>query len=335
MKPHQVESWALNVIERVKLHQPIEDSRVELKSVWIASEKAARLIAGHANAARGALILWLVGVDEKEGVKGAQHEELANWYQKVKEQFDGLAPQLSDYSIPVDNTTIVALLFQTDRAPFVVKNPAYGKPNGGPVALEVPWRENTSTRSATRSDLLRLLSPLQASLNFEILGGSLTLTESRYRLVTDQEKLELSWSLMLELYAEVSVDAQIVIPFHRCEATFEMPGKIDRTWFDRVKLDPPRTGGWGGAPSELRSLTINSTGEEILVGGPGKVYLSADKRTPMIKADFDDALITASCLPINADRAITLDVKLSRVDALEGEVCRWKVKDPSQSSEGA
>jgi hypothetical protein len=38
-----------------------------------------------------------------------------------------------------------ALLFDTSRRPFVVKNPVYGNVNGGPVAFEVPWREGTET----------------------------------------------------------------------------------------------------------------------------------------------------------------------------------------------
>ena len=49
------------------------------------------------------------------------------------------------------------------RAPraAVVKNPAHGQPNGGPVELEVPWRDAARLRSASHSDLILLLSPLQ------------------------------------------------------------------------------------------------------------------------------------------------------------------------------
>ena len=336
MRPHQIENWALNVIDRVKSGQPIEDSRVELKSAWISPEKAARRIAGHANAARGAPILWLIGVDETRGVIGTQYEELADWYEKVKAQFNGLAPQLSDYNIPVEDKTVVALLFQTDRAPFVVKNPVYGKRGGGPVELEVPWREKTSIRSAARSDLLRLLSPLQALPSFEILGGTLKVTKGSYVDEDNQPKQYLRWLLNVELYAEIPAEAQVVIPFHRCDATFEVPRSIGRTTFGKISLHPPRTSGLGREPSKLLSLTIDSTRDEILILGPGKLYLRAREDTPVIEASFDnDALITASCLPIGADHKVIIDTELSRVAPWENEVYRWTIESTDQSEEGA
>ena len=89
MKAHQIESWTLRVVERVEGHQPIEDSRIELKSIWPTDfSKAARRIAGHANAARGEPVLWLIGVDENTGVHGANHEEFTDWYSRIKSQFD-------------------------------------------------------------------------------------------------------------------------------------------------------------------------------------------------------------------------------------------------------
>jgi hypothetical protein len=53
MRPPEIEAWALDVIRRVSSGQPHEDFRVELKADWITTEKAARRLAGHANAARG------------------------------------------------------------------------------------------------------------------------------------------------------------------------------------------------------------------------------------------------------------------------------------------
>ena len=67
MRNHEIEAWALGIIDRVIQKQPIEDDRVELKAEWPDALKAARRIAGHANAARGEPILWLIGVDEKAG----------------------------------------------------------------------------------------------------------------------------------------------------------------------------------------------------------------------------------------------------------------------------
>jgi hypothetical protein len=174
MTRHQIENWALQVIERVEAKQPHEDSRVELKAEWPDLQKAARQIAGHANAARGEPILWLIGVDENIGVKGANHIDLADWYPRIQSEFDAIAPPLLDLNVPWNDLTIVALFFETDRAPFVVKNPLHGKQGGGAISLEVPWRTNTLVRSANRSELLRLLSPLQMLPSIEVLAASLT-----------------------------------------------------------------------------------------------------------------------------------------------------------------
>jgi len=100
MKSSEVEYKVLSIIDRVTLGQPVEDSLVELKSQWPPSDKAARQIAGHANAARGLPILRIIGVDQVSGVVGAQSNELENWYAEVKSQFDGPAPYLTDLNIP-------------------------------------------------------------------------------------------------------------------------------------------------------------------------------------------------------------------------------------------
>ena len=63
MRRHEIEDWALRIIEQVESGQPNEDYRVELKAQWPDTREAARRIAGHANAAHGEPILWLIGVD--------------------------------------------------------------------------------------------------------------------------------------------------------------------------------------------------------------------------------------------------------------------------------
>lgn len=122
MNAFQIESWAIQVVERVEAGQPDEDFQVELKSEWPSPEKAARRLAAHANTARGEPILWLIGVDQKaRTVTGANHMELSKWFEQVKAQFDErLAPSLKDLNIPYNGKTVVALLFDTERFPFVV-----------------------------------------------------------------------------------------------------------------------------------------------------------------------------------------------------------------------
>jgi len=137
----EIEAWARDVMERVDCRQPIEDMRVELKAAWPDPVKAARRLAAHGNAARGDSLLWLIGVNEAHGVTGASFEELSTWHAKLKREFDELSPDMTPLNVSPPRGTVVALLFETSRAPFVVKNP-----EGGAVQFEVPWRDGNSTQ---------------------------------------------------------------------------------------------------------------------------------------------------------------------------------------------
>ena len=117
-------------------------------------------LAGHANAARGDSILWLIGLDEKHGVVGAPSERLEDWYPQVQSEFDaGLAPTLEkDLNVQTDEGQLVALVFRTDRVPYLVKN---ADARGGEPAYWVPWREGRRTRAAS---LNRGLAPPSSRL---------------------------------------------------------------------------------------------------------------------------------------------------------------------------
>src|SRR3712207_632103 len=116
MNSHQIESLALRVIERVVVNYSNEDFLVELKSNWPNNpNKVARRIAGHANAARGEPILWLIGVDQDNGVQGVPSAELANWWAHVQAEFESVSPTMWDLNISWNGITVVALLFETER----------------------------------------------------------------------------------------------------------------------------------------------------------------------------------------------------------------------------
>ena len=170
MRPIEIEAWTLKIVDAVKRNASHEDSRVECKAEWIAPSAAARRIAAHANAAGGEPILWLIGLDRQRGIVGAANNELSNWWSSVQSEFNELAPRMSsDLLIAADDKTIVALLFETDRAPFVVKaQDGY---------LVVPWREGTRTNSARRSALVHLLAPVVRLPQFDVMGGRVALHE--------------------------------------------------------------------------------------------------------------------------------------------------------------
>jgi hypothetical protein len=319
MRKHELENWALSVLERVAAGHPIEDSRVELKAEWVAPAKVARQIAGHANAARGDPILWLVGVDQKNGVTGASIMELANWHAAVKTQFDGLAPTLVDLNVPWDKVTVVALYFETDRAPFVVKNPAHGQPGGGPVALEVPWRENTSTRSASRAELLRLLSPLQRLPSMEVLWGSLH-ADSPGPL---QKPARLKWTLRLGLYVAPRGNGRVVIPSHKCKGTFQIEGCLRETPLQAIVF-----------LGLNRSPLAQATDTDAVFSGPGSVYLGADAKTPRLKGAYRKPAYLILDLPVmDAEGSVSLSVTLNYTGDKKAGAYSWSLNTVGDSTE--
>ena len=303
MQPHEIENWALQIVDRVSNNQPLEDSRVELKAEWIDPIKAARRIAGHANAARGASILWLIGIDETSGIVGASPKELANWFAQIQAQFNGLAPQLTDVVVPVGTDMIVALFFETIRRPFLVKNPVYGQKGGGAVALEVPWREGTKTKSATRDELIRLLSPLQALPKFEVLSAVLFCREVR------NENNDW-WYLRVDLYVEAHAGQTIVIPFHRCTASITISEFDFKITLNSIHFAPPYMHGMG--QSKKLSKTIDSTQAEVLIDGPGKVTLTAETYLPFSESSLSNTiiLVDVSVFPTHAEQAVPISTVL-------------------------
>lgn len=311
MNSIQIESWALRIIDRVISGQPNEDFLVELKSRWIDEEKAARRIAGHANSAMGENILWLIGVDEQQGVViGANLKDLSSWYPTVESYFHELAPRLIPLNISVDGKTIVALLFETDRAPFVIKNSAFGQKGGGSVELEVPWRENTATRSARRSDLIRLLTPSATLPDIEILSTSLA------AIIEGTDEIGNYHPDALKLHAELYIVPKdrdrIVIPFHKCRVLFKI-AEVSTYESHFIKLNPSRGYFRGFGNAKPGSITIQSTAHEIIIDDPGKVSLEASTGRPSLpNSDVNiDVHISIHLFTASANRPIVLTKTLS------------------------
>jgi hypothetical protein len=307
MRKHEIEAWALRLIDQVKAKEPTEDSCVELKADWPTDgNKAARRIAGHANAAGGEPILWLIGVDQDAGVTGVSDTETADWLARVRSEFEGLMPRLADdLIIPADGKTVVALLFETDRLPFLVKNPAYGTSQGGPVQREVPWREGTAVRSATRDELLRLLSPLTKLPEVEVLGAALRLTD-----LHGLKPPVIGWSLDLYLYITPEGDGRLVIPSHKCELFALRECEMVRMAFGPVTF---------GCGSALNTVTRT----EVILSSPGLVTLTATLQTPPPLSSIGGRVrITGHLQPIKAHGSIPLEVELSPKHD-PASVARW------------
>ena len=308
-----LEYRVITILRNLEAGLPVEDNRVEMKAIWPDDPwRAARRIAGHANASGGDEILWIVGADEKaRKVMGADHLEVSNWWRQVQSHFSEVAPSLTHLNVPYEGVAVVALLINTERLPFVINN---NKP--GTVEREVPWREADATRSAKRSDLIQMLVPRQSVPEFQVLGASL--------LGLQEEAGGTSWHLILELYVKPKTEGRVVIPRHECQASFVNP-----TWEHAIDLTPTmlrpphKVQHWpGNSPRPPSASAIDSTADEALIHGPGKLTLQAEGTTASpVSGTTSDIVVQAKLLPVGASvpAVITATLHAAAIDRQESD----------------
>lgn len=98
----------------------------------------------------------------------------SDWWPSFEKKFDqGVAPDpIHSVVVPIDESAkVMALAFDTSRAPYVIKLDP-----GGKSEKEVPIRRSAGTRSASRSDLLRMLVPLITTPDVSIISADLSPT---------------------------------------------------------------------------------------------------------------------------------------------------------------
>ena len=320
MNALQIESLAIDAIARLLSGKPNEDSRIEFKAKWPdLHQKAARQIAAHANAARGEPILWIIGVDQNaKDVIGVEQLEVSTWYEKIKSFFDDMhAPTLKDLNFAYDNKQVVALQFDTERFPFVVK---YSN-----EILEVPWREGTRTRSASRFDLLKLLIPLQYLPNLEVLSGQVAIDQNPNGSIW--------WNYHIEMYIEPIGEKSLVIPYHKCETRISLQDSDYRFITPGTKLSPPYSGWFPNRGSQNLSQTIDKTPDEIFIIGPGRIILSGNHEIPEIPKYANDNQvlnIDLSVFPTGAQQPLHITIVLQKIKEVNDKtnpntLYKWKV----------
>ena len=329
MHVSRLEAWTLDVADRVVAGKPQEDSRVELKATWPEAAKAARRLAGHANAARAGAVLWIIGLDEAGGVRGAPPNELADWLPQLRSHFDGVGPSIQDLVVDYSGSTLVSLLVDTSAAPFVVKNAAYGQSGAGPVTLEVPWRDGTAVRSARREDLIRILVPVSSLPEIELLGAHLSYSEKGEPSASPSV---LDWHLRMRLYVTPTSAERVVIPFHKSSCSVALP-PLPAPLEAPVRLAPPESfggilGGLRGQPRQVHSLTIDGTSSELIIDGPGVAYLTMAMSSAPPSSDFSEvAEVTAALWPTYSLHAVRVVAPLTFRAAHQGSGPKWVYGD--------
>lgn len=332
----QVEAWVLQVIEVVTSGGKNEDGLVELKGGWPSPEKSARRLAGHANAARGESILWIIGLDEKtHRVCPLGGCDLADWWAQVSSYFDGPIPSLRDLVVSTPGGSVHALLLDTERSPYVVKNAAFGKREAGSVEREVPWREGTALRSATHQDLVRLLVPLLQLPEIRVLCASVSGFEEseskQRRLEADSNELEkvFIWSVWMELYVTAPQDTHVVLPLHMTEVSLRLEASDIELPVD-FYYETPNRNRIGGAPPE--SPHVEATPSEAIVHLAGRLIVRGTFLRP-----FRDVLqagvltLKYATRPARADRELRAEARLLLVQDKDVGEMRWEMPPDSPS----
>jgi hypothetical protein len=333
MRLDQIEAWVLQLVDLVTSGKRIEDSRVELKRDWPEPKRAARRVAGHGNASGGDLVLWIIGLDEKEGIVATKPTELARWRSELVAEFDGLAPAFQDLVIPTRGGALTALVFDTTRRPYVVKNPAFG--TGGSVELEVPWREGTSIRSARREDLMRLLVPLESLPSIELLsaGASVSVQKALDPRSNPQANpicysQHIRWNVEFELYVTPRTSDLVVFPKHRMKVTIDHGPEsfiADEIFVNTPFRYAPTSYGIPSFQSD--SETISITNAEALIRGPGRLSLTANYHEPERRLGGGEILsVTTSLRCAGDDRLIQISAKL-RVHSADIEQTLWELDE--------
>lgn len=329
----QLEAWVLSIYDSVKTGVLVEDSRVELKAGWIQEEKAARRIAGHANASMGEQILWIIGIDEKEGVVELDQNEFSNWWASVSSYFNGDAPSVENFVVHTEDGSVMALLMDSSAAPFVVKNPMYGKPGAGSVEYEVPWREGTSIRSARRPDLIRLLSPIQLLPEVEVLSATLQLREEEGRedkynegLLDIQKSNHLQWSVYFTVYVAPKSKDPVVFPIHKTVCCLLHRNTLmSKDWAKKWERYGTPSYYVAGGNSHKDSVSVETTSGEAIIYLPGQLkYEVTFFSDTFINVPSEDIKIRFSVEPVHMSKRLQFEIGMKKVVCERGEKTRWE-----------
>lgn len=262
----------LAAVEAAEQGLPIEDDLVECKGAWPDAMKA-KQFAGLCNKARGHPVILIIGLDETtHKVTPVTSTDPADWWAAFSARFDEVAPDLAIHMVvPLDNgRRVVALQFDTDRVPYVVKSS-----DGAGPHREIPIRDGTGTRAAYRHEILKMLGPTINLPTVSALDASLTVYARERKEPATAEECH-RFSGVVHLYLEHLTPNFAMIPTHRIKARLEMAGvdveadvqTVSVMWFPRSEQKP--------TPPPPPLYGVDARPDGLLITGSGRtpLYLS-------------------------------------------------------------
>lgn len=312
-RKQRLEARVVAVVNRVLAGGRAEDDLVECKSALIAPEKAARRIAGQANAARGETFIWIVGLDEdSHKLTPLPSEDPADWWAKVEARFsDQISPDAMWLNVPVsDSESVLALEFETDRAPYVVTT------NGaGGVDREVPWRTATSVRTAKRHELLSILAPAVHVPTIELVNPKVVAT---FHPAVELGDVAVDASLRVTLNAQVLfvVSEPCFLPQHLWSLTIQFgntsgPLSESPIWSDNHSESAIASTQILGAFQSKSGLFVNSS-DVIWLRSDSSRHFSSPLHNAI---RFAPEVICKLAMPVGgSDRLATAEVRLASIE---------------------
>lgn len=287
MRPIEIEMWANRVIDSMEQAGPTEDHRVELKSKWIEGNDAARRIAALANSAPDDTVLLLIGVDEKAAsIIGVPRREMSEWWPQIESEFaDRVAPEPIPLNMERAGIPFVAIAFKTDRAPYLVKNEAFGT-KGHKIKWEVPYRIGNRTDTATRSQLLSLLWPALNLPQVELISAGVAL----YR--PEQKKGHVQKCVIdVQCYIVPRDGKTITLDARACSVTVEM---------EELKLSP-------GGEVQLKRIGTDDMATNFMCSilGTSLLHIHLEGDVPSIGNHRGRARLVVSLRPIGVERRVS------------------------------
>ena len=328
MRQQQLEGLVIATIDRARAGYPVEDDRIEFKQAWPDPAKP-RQLGGVANRANGNFVIYIVGADESGALFDLDNVDVADWWARLSSKFDGVAPDLINHIIvPIDESkSVTALQFGTDRAPYVVN-----ADKGGSPEREVPIRDGTRTRSATRTELLRMLLPQASVPPALVLSGGLN---AYWNAGEEGSEGHCSISGSATIFLEHHASAGIMLPFHEMTATADAEDLVFP--LSTYLRQPNEAEGSPAFGVQVRRDGVFST-------GPGSFRLSFTAKFPTSKKGFlqgvPDWRINFRLGVVGSPRAIQVDVSLSPKEfapfsgVIQVELGRWAFQAHASAADG-
>lgn len=302
----EVEATVHRVVDDLQAGRPVEDDRIELKRDWPEDfQRTARRVAGHANSAHQEPIIWIIGVDETArsvvGVSGSI--DPASWSESLRAAFaEGWAPTVAWHNIPRDERTIVALVFNTEGAPYLVRLKD--------DVFEVPWRSATRIRSAKRQEIFSILSVPTLFPDFEILHAELIAHANRR--VPPDEIVAFTFRLTAMVYVTPRSDRHVFFPLHRTRCAIKYDGEED-------EIDI----GHAYAHAEEGDPYVIADDKQVTFRGPGFVTLTSSAQIPVTSYPETAPMIRLLLSPAGATRSVELRAWLNVDTRSLSEYRRW------------